>query len=34
MFNFHTIPRQFKYLGWDEKRIPTKDIGMLNPTYE
>jgi hypothetical protein len=21
-------------LGWVEERNPTKDIGMLNPTYE
>jgi hypothetical protein len=22
------------YVGWIEERNPTKDIGMLNPTYE
>jgi hypothetical protein len=23
-----------KQVGWVEERNPTKDIGMLNPTYE
>jgi hypothetical protein len=34
LLGFADSKRNGWHVGWVEERNPTKDIGMLNPTYE